>query len=120
MGQVRFIGTNLVENLLNDGCTVKNLDKKEPPNKSHLTHWEKVDILNLNDLGTAIKNFEPDMIIHLAAVTDLDGKDLNYYAPNIAGTQNIIDTANKFNSIKKIIFTSSMDVCKPGFIPQDY
>ncbi|MFD0791993.1 NAD-dependent epimerase/dehydratase family protein [Mucilaginibacter litoreus] len=115
-----FIGTNLIDNLLRDKYQVLNLDIEPPANSHHLPQWKKVNILKYSEFEKAALKFSPDYIIHLAAVTDLDGKTIDYYHTNIQGTQNVIDISDKLSDLKKVIFTSSMYVCKPGSIPPDY
>ena len=115
-----FIGTNLLDSLHNDGYSILNIDLKEPLDKKHLSLWKQINILDYLPLEAAILNFDPEIIIHLAAVTDLNGNTLSYYDANILGTQNIIKIAAKAVSLKKVLYTSSMYVCQPGFIPQDF
>jgi len=115
-----FIGTNLVEALIQQGNVVVNLDSAKPPKDSHLQFWKQVDILDAAKLEAEILKFDPEVILHLAAVADLDGKDMAHYSANVEGTQNIVDIAKKVRSLKKVLFTSSMYVCKPGFIPKNY
>lgn len=115
-----FIGTNLVDALLRERDAVLNLDRSKPLKDQHLPFWKQVDILDYDNLETEILKFNPDVIVHLAAVTDLDGKTEDYYKANVKGTQNIIDISKKLPSLKKVLFTSSMYVCKPGHIPKNY
>lgn len=115
-----FIGTNLIDSLVINGFVILNLDIVKPSNKNQEQYWKCVDILNYSILSKEIMDFAPDVIIHLAAVTDLNGETLKYYDANISGTKNLIEICSKLTSVKKVIFTSSMYVCKPGFIPADY
>jgi nucleoside-diphosphate-sugar epimerase len=115
-----FIGTNLIEGYINENYEILNIDKVVPIVNDHLKYWKAIDILDLDLLAEALNTFKPEIIIHLAAVTDLDGDNLNYYSANIKGTQNLIDVLRSISSVQKVIFTSSMYVCKPGFIPKDY
>tara|TARA_R110000744_G_scaffold256518_1_gene371989 strand:+ start:14881 stop:15852 length:972 start_codon:yes stop_codon:yes gene_type:complete len=115
-----FIGTNLISYLLEKGYSIQNLDIKPPKNKKLIGYWESVDILDNKTLYTKISAFKPEILIHLAAVTDLDGTTLEYYAANTKGTENIIEICNSLDSLKKVIFTSSMYVCRPGYIPKNY
>lgn len=115
-----FIGTNLVQHLTNAGYTVLNLDKSPPADPAHLAYWKPVDILNYDSLEAAMLAFNPELILHFAAVTDLNGTDLAYYRANTEGTEHIIRVATKLPNVKRVFFTSSMYVCKPGFIPPDY
>ena len=115
-----FIGTNLVDVLLKNGATVLNVDKSEPVKNDHRPYYKGVDILDRENLERAILDFDPEVIVHLAAITDLDGTTDEYYRANIEGTQNIIDIAEKVKSLKKVLYTSSMYVCQPGYIPKNY
>lgn len=110
----------MVEDLISKHVSVLNLDKTAPTLPNHVNFWKCVDILDNQLLEKEILNYDPNIIIHFAAVTDLDGKDIEYYQANIRGTQNIIDIAAKLSNLKKVIFTSSMYVCKPGIIPPDF
>lgn len=115
-----FIGTNLIESLIQDHVQILNVDIAQPMVESHASFWRQTDILDRKSLEEIITQFNPEIIVHLAAVTDLDGKTLSYYRTNFEGTKNIIDIAAKLTSLRKVIYTSSMYVCQPGFIPSDY
>ena len=116
-----FIGHNLIKSLVSDGYELLNIDTQKPPEFiSDKVLWKPINILEQDKLSKAIVDYDPQIIIHLAARTDLDGKQLVDYDSNISGTQNIIDIAKKIKNLKKVIFTSSMYVCKPGEIPSDY
>jgi nucleoside-diphosphate-sugar epimerase len=115
-----FIGTNLVQNLLDDGIETLNLDQSAPLDPAHSPYYKKVDLLDQPLLAQLIEDFNPTIIVHLAAVTDIIGTTAEHYLPNTQGTQNIIDIAAKLPNLKKVVYTSSMYVCKPGFIPKDY
>lgn len=115
-----FIGTNLVDTLVKQGDAVLNLDRAKPLKDGHVSSWKPVDILDAHNLEREIVAFDPHVIVHLAAVTDLDGTTEEYYKANVEGTQNIIDICAKLKSLTKVLFTSSMYVCKPGYIPKNY
>ncbi len=113
-----FIGTNLVD-FYKDKVDVLNLDINEPRNKKHMSYWKKVDINNYEKLEDVVSKFNPDIVIHMAARTDLDGKTLEDYNANILGVENIIKITNNIESITKVIFASSRLVCKIGYQPKD-
>jgi len=115
-----FIGTNLMDSFLSKGDQVLNLDSAKPLKSQHLPYWKQIDILDYDGLESEILKFDPEVIVHLAAVTDLDGKSLEYYNANTIGTQNIVDISKKLKSLKRVVYTSSMYVCKPGHIPRNY
>lgn len=112
-----FIGTNLISSLLSDEYQVINLDIVPPLNTSHQSIYKYCDIRNFEDLEKKITDFSPDYIIHLAARTDLNGKTLDDYNTNIIGVENLCKISSNIKKLKKIIFTSSMLVCKSGHQP---
>lgn len=118
-----FIGTNLVDFYVTRGFTVLNLDIKPPRNNQHYDYWQCVDIEDYDLLLERIKGFMPDYLLHMAARTDLKGSSLDEYSPNILGVKNIINVCKAVSSLKKVIFASTMLVCRVGYIPvncQDY
>lgn len=115
-----FIGTNLIIDLLKINANIINLDLQKPKINSHFKIWKNFDINNYNKLKIFIKKFNPDYIINLAATTDLDGKDLNYYKTNIIGVENIIKASLKLKKLKRIIFCSTRLVCKIGYQPKSF
>ena len=116
-GASGFIGTNLLESLREE-YEVVNVDFNAPRNKEHIGYWQNVDIVDFATLQKVVVDFNPDYIVHLAARTDLDGKTLEDYNANTIGVENILKVANELPALKKIIITSSMLVCKAGYMPQ--
>ncbi len=112
-----FIGTHLVSALLQRGDNVINLDTIEPKLKEHRQYWKNVDICNAPALTDAIESFQPDTVIHLAARTDLRGKSLAEYKSNTLGVENLLNALEKCSPSIRVIFTSSMYVCRPGKKP---
>jgi nucleoside-diphosphate-sugar epimerase len=112
-----FIGTNLVEEFIRRGDEVVNIDIAPPRNKNHLSAWKKVDILNLVELQKLILKFDPEVIVHMAARTDLAGKHQADYIANTAGVSNIITCVRQLKNHRLTIFASSMLVCRIGYKP---
>ena len=110
-----FIGTNIIEDLLNDNYEVLNIDIVEPKIKKRMNIWKKIDITDYNSLNNAIKEFEPDYLIHLAARTDLDGNNIEDYEANTIGVQNLMKVIKEVTTLKKVIITSSKFVTKNGY-----
>lgn len=104
-----FIGTNLIEEMLNCGNDLLNIDIQPPSISSHFSFWKKCDLLDKSELEKITKNFVPNSIIHLAARTDINGKSLSDYAVNVEGTYNLIMALRKIN-IERAIFTSTQFV----------
>lgn len=112
-----FIGTNLIELLVEKKYDLVNLDLNKPRNSEHLAFWKKCDILDFEKLLDMFNEFSPDIVVHLAARTDLDGKKLSEYSENFKGVENVVNAANSQESVSRLIFTSSLLVCKLGHIP---
>ena len=111
-----FIGTNVVRHFC-ENFDVLNLDANAPKNAEDKPLWRKVDITDLDSVRAAVLQYNPDYILHLAARTDLEGKTLGDYSANTDGVKNILAAAKELPGLKKIIVTSSMLVCRPGYIP---
>lgn len=115
-----FIGTNYIEFLLLNGKNeFINLDYKPPRNIAHKRFWRECDILNASRLEKIIKDFKPTHVVNLAAKTGLDEKQLSEFAANIDGVENMVRILKGAPSLERAIFTSSLLVCKMGYVPKD-
>jgi len=111
-----FIGSNLIEYYNNKNYKLLNIDSKKPSDKFKEL-WAEVDIRDYALFEKIVVDFDPEFIIHLAARTDLDGKTPDDYSSNTLGTINLLKISDKLTNLKRVIFTSSMLVCRPGYIP---
>ena len=108
-GGIGFIGTNLVNLLHSKGkWIILNVDIQPPKIKMFNSVWKKVDLRNREDLMLLVKSFQPDYVIHLAARTDLRGKNLEDYDANMNGVSNLLDALEYVPGLKRAIFASSM------------
>ncbi|MHC4873108.1 MAG: NAD-dependent epimerase/dehydratase family protein [Planctomycetota bacterium] len=115
-----FIGTNLIETLesehhiLNIDTNPARCSEQEPLRSS-------VDILNADALAEAVSEFKPEYLVHLAARVALREKNnLAGYKANHIGTDNVINACMKCQSLKSVLFTSTMLVCKAGYKPESH
>lgn len=116
-----FIGTNLIEKLSkNQSIDLKNIDIASPKLEIRKSIWQNIDIRNLSALKQTIDEFQPDIVIHLAARTDLDGKSIEDYDANTTGVSNLLAVLKEVSSVKKVVFASSMYVCEPGYKPKNF
>lgn len=116
-----FIGTNLIDVLSSDSSIdILNIDIKPPKIESQKKYWKYIDIIDKDTLKATIIEFQPNFVIHLAARTDLNGNHLEEYSSNTLGVSNLIESLNELKSLERVIFTSSMYVCQPGYIPKDF
>lgn len=100
-----FIGNKLLENLNNSSTKVLALSRKNKGTKNNIT-WIKSD-LKLNEKNfKLIKNFEPNIVIHLAweKIPDFSKEMCN---KNFYKTKLFFKKILKINSIKKIIVSGS-------------
>lgn len=114
-----FIGTNYIELLLGTGhAEFINLDNCPPRNASHKSYWQECDLLDAYRLKRIIADFSPTHVVHLAAKTGLDEKKLSDFSANMEGVENLILAIEKSTSVERVIFTSSLLVCRMGYVPK--
>ena len=114
-GASGFIGTNLLEDLIEKGYEVCNIDINTPKIEERKAVWKKADIRDYSAFEKAVFEFKPDYLIHLAARTDLDGKTLEDYSANVAGVENLMKIVHTLPGLKKVIITSSKFVTRNGY-----
>jgi nucleoside-diphosphate-sugar epimerase len=102
-----FIGTNLVQFLIEQGFEVLNYDSQRPRNPHHGKYYLAGEILNREAVGSAVQSFQPEFVLHLAARCDLEGTRMADYAANTVGVQNMISAINSTGSVKRAVFASS-------------
>ena len=110
-GGAGFIGSNLVDRLLDRGDTVVVVDN-ETANTHEETYWNDNTInvkADVNDKGFDNIATYIDCIFHLAADISIPYSIENpaaTYKNNVHGLLNVLETARK-NDIKKVIFSST-------------
>ena len=115
-----FIGTNYIELLLkNKEDEFLNLDINSPRNNAHKDFWRKCDLLDALGMEKIIKDFSPTHVVHLAAKTGVGENNLDTFAANTKGTENLINALKDCPFLEKVIFTSSLLVCKMGYSPKN-
>jgi len=114
-GGAGFIGSHIVDKLLERGDFVTVYDNLSTGNKEFIEHnfknknfkFIEGDLLDLNKLEKSIKGH--DFVFHIAANADVRGGIINTKVDleqNIIATHNILDTMRK-DGIRKIVFASS-------------
>lgn len=96
-GSTSFLGTKFLE-MYSDKYDILGISLNDRENP--------VDFLDFDKLYEISNNFNPDIIIHLAAVVDNDNEKVR--TSNILGTENIVKAAKNTNT--PIVFLSSESV----------
>ena len=102
-----LLGQSII-NVNNDRFDICSTSKGESIYDLNGTLFKSMDILNSEDIDIIFSNFEPDVIIHAAAMTNVDWCEANpIYCNrvNIDGTQNIITACEKYSA--HLIFIST-------------
>jgi len=114
-----FIGTNLIESLLElDQTTLVNLDTSEPKISSHKPFWRPCDLVDAQTVLQSFREFNPEVVVHLGGRTDMFGNTLEDYAANHEGTANVVRAIQQSPGVKRVVFTSSQFVVSPGSLPE--
>ena len=108
-GGAGFIGSAVIRHLINDtNHTVINVDKLtyagnlkslNPISDNPSYHFEKVDICDAKEIARVFKQYQPDIIMHLAAEShvdrSIDGPG-EFIQTNIVGTYNLLEQARTY------------------------
>tara|TARA_Y100000590_G_C15746799_1_gene1022414 strand:- start:6712 stop:7704 length:993 start_codon:yes stop_codon:yes gene_type:complete len=112
-GGAGFIGSHLVEKLVDEGHNIIVLDNLSTGNIENIHHLKnKIQLVkcDLSEKNNWIDYFsEIDIVFHLAALADIVPSIENpyaYFKSNVTATLNILEAATKYN-IKKIIYSAS-------------
>lgn len=118
-GGAGFIGSEVYRNFFSKlpnskFLIIDNLSfgKKENINISDNLFFEE-DILNREKIFNIFDNFQPDWVIHLAAIHFIPYCNKFPFESskiNIEGTRNILDASQKCKSVKKIFYASTAAV----------
>jgi len=117
-----FIGTNLINYLrfASPNSALLNLDIAKPRDSSHAQFYRFCDINNLASLQSAVDDFQPSHVFHLAAVTGIGDLPLSHFETNIYGVKNVVQSLKSCPSVKRVVFASSLLVCKVGYVPESF
>lgn len=124
-GGAGFIGSHLVDALLNDGFEILVLDNFDlfyprSIKENNLANSRKnknftlveADIRNRQEVFQIFEQWKPELVVHLAAkagVRPSVQNPLTYFEVNVTGTVNVLDAAIHCG-VKKVIFASSSSV----------
>ena len=119
-GATGYIAGWVVKNLLDEGITIHapirnltntqkrvHLDKLAKDSSGEIKYFES-DLMIEDSYKEAMKKCE--LVIHIASPFIMDSKDpqKEVIDPAFKGTQNVLKTANKIESVKRVVLTSSV------------
>lgn len=96
-GSSGFIGSHLIDRI----------------NKDYVIHNMQSDLMNFDSVKQELHEFNPDVIVHLAARTEVEKsfyEQITFSQINYVGSVNLIDEASKLKNLKNFIFASTMEV----------
>ncbi len=116
-GTSGFIGSHLADALARRGDQVLGLDRRTGHTPIEGVEQRDCDLLDLPGLTGQLQRFQPEVIFHLAARTDLDEHaDLETgYAANIAGVEHLVAAIGATPGVRRFVCTSTQLVCRIGY-----
>ena len=81
--------------------------------KNHQVWSLAADLLEFDKVEQEVLNFDPDVIVHFAARTEVERsfyEQITFSQVNYVGTVNLIDVACKLKNLKNFVFASTMEV----------
>src|SRR5580698_1240787 len=114
-----FMGGHLMKSLASDGYEALGIDIR-PPRSGAMLGWSfaECDLLDAMKLRSTVSDFAPDVVVHLAARTDLDGENVAAYSANVEGTRNLVAAVAAAGTVRRVLFASSQLVCRVGYVPR--
>ncbi len=112
-GGAGFIGSHLVDNLLNLNYDVSVIDNLSTGHLKNIEHFK--DKINFINADLSINKFWPqelkeiEIVFHLAALADIVPSIENpneYFNSNVIGTLNLVEACKKYG-VKKLIYSAS-------------
>jgi GDP-6-deoxy-D-talose 4-dehydrogenase len=105
-GITGFIGAELAYQMSSSGHTVTGSSFS-----ANLGQYFQCDIRKLADIMAAIRQAQPDIVVHAAALSSVTlGRTMDYYESNVLGTENVIAAVNALGGRRRLIFISTAGV----------
>ncbi|HYH42455.1 MAG TPA: NAD(P)-dependent oxidoreductase [Burkholderiales bacterium] len=116
-GSSGFMGSALIAQLRERGHEAHGIDVRSPRWRAPHPADHHCDITDAQALDTLIARLSPEVIVHLAARTDLSSDSVVKYSANIEGVIHLLCAAQRAGSVKRVLWTSSQLVSRVGRVP---
>lgn len=113
-----FIGQHVMQILSARGHDALCYDLKPPIVASPTTGWVHGDITDYSKLSAALREFQPQAVIHLAARADIFAQEWDAFRSIHLGTAVLLKAIESCPSIKKLVNVSTQLVISPGYEPR--
>lgn len=111
-----FIGTNLVQMVLDRGHSVISVDLRAPQVTEHSPFWRKGDLMDEKGFCAIVAEARPDVIINMAAVADIT-LSADAMLTNTQGLRHVVRAAQALPDKPQLVHASTQLVVKPGHQP---
>lgn len=119
-GAAGFAGSHLLEHLAGSADLV-GWSRSDPASElTHLARWQRVDILDREQVNAAMGVLRPDAIFHCAGLPHVAESWADTAAPlavNVLGTHRILDAVERLGSRCRIVVAGSAQVYAPSSEP---
>ena len=112
-GGAGFIGSHLVDQLVDNGHLVTVIDNFSTGRPENLLHQEgnvRVVDADITDFNAIFPHFQgQDIVFHIAALADIVPSIVNpraYYTSNVLGTMNVVEAA-RLAKVQKFVYAAS-------------
>ena len=113
-GGAGFIGSHLVELLLEQGHSVVVIDNFSTGRPQNLAHLESAPGLRIFECDIAVDELTPalygiDWVFHLAGLADIVPsieRPTDYFTANVVGTQRLLEAA-RASGVKRLVYAAS-------------
>ena len=112
-GGAGFIGSHLVDALVDKGHSVTVIDNFSTGRPQNLAHQKgRIELIeaDIRDLDAIAPHFrEQNLVFHIAALADIVPSIVNpraYYTTNVLGTMNVLEAA-RLNKVEKFVYAAS-------------
>ena len=115
-----FAGGHLIELLAGSADLVGWSRTQPPPEIAALAKWQRVDILDREQVTDTIAMLRPDSIFHCAGLPHVAESWADTAAPlatNVLGTHRLIEAVERVGSRCRIVVTGSAQVYAPSNQP---